>query len=138
PPTRNLPSGRRRNLGDEPRAALKRDVVPQPCERHDEPILDADQEIDVGQTPEQPSDKALEAQIAELHHRRPPPDGGEIADRPITKRRRRGFPGDARRDEPADIAAHLLGGRCDTWSHRPLFVTDCRRIADYEYLRMVR
>src|SRR5262249_38689833 len=37
-----------------------------------------------------------------------------------------------------DIAAHLLGGRCDTWSHRPLLVTDGCRVADHEYLRMIR
>src|SRR5262249_10626940 len=71
-------------------------------------------------------------------HRRPPPDGGELAGRPITKRRGRGFPGAARRDEPADIAPPLLCGPGGTRSHRTPFVMDRPRVAHHAYLRMVR
>ena len=40
--------------GDQPHAALERDVGPQPVEHHRKPVAEADQEVDVGGAPEQP------------------------------------------------------------------------------------
>src|SRR3954466_2752808 len=50
-----IPTG---DIGDQPRATLERDVVPEPRERDDEAVLHSDQEVDVGHAPEQPSHKA--------------------------------------------------------------------------------
>src|SRR5262245_39987364 len=80
--------------------------------------------------------KPLEAQAAELHHRGPPPDGGELAQVPIAKHRQR-FPRDARCNETADVAAHLLRRRRDTWNRLALLALDCSGVADHEHLRMV-
>jgi hypothetical protein len=39
--------------------ALEGKVFPQPIDCHDRPVPDAKQEINVGNTPEQPADKTL-------------------------------------------------------------------------------
>ena len=43
---------------DKTRAALKREIGPQPVERDDEAIAKADQEVDVHNAPKQPRDKS--------------------------------------------------------------------------------
>src|SRR5262245_47804247 len=101
-----------RHLGDQPRAALEGEVVPQPGERHDETVAQPDQEIDVGDAPEQPAEEALEVQRPHLHHRGAPSDRGEVAGVVIAERGP-GLPIEPRRDQLADIAAHLLGD----WRH---------------------
>src|SRR5207245_5175056 len=61
-----------------------------PLSLHDAlPISDPDQEIDVGQAPEQPTCEAGEGQAAQLHDRRLAPDGGEVALVTVAEGRRR-------------------------------------------------
>ena len=47
------------HAGDEPRAALKSDVGPEPLRCHDQPIAKADQEVDVGDAPDPPGKPPL-------------------------------------------------------------------------------
>ena len=65
------------------------------------------------------------------------PDGGELAQVPITKHRQR-FPRDARCNKTADVAAHLLRRRRDTWNRLALLALDCSGVAHHEHLGMVR
>src|SRR5215468_10702005 len=74
------------HVGDQPRAALEGEVIPQPSERDDETIAQPDQEIDVGDAPEQPAEEALEVQRPHLHHRGAPSDRGEVAGVVIAER----------------------------------------------------
>ena len=65
--------------GDQPRAALERDVVPRPVERHDDAVAEADEEVDVRDAPQQPGEEAGERQPAELDDGALAPDGRERA-----------------------------------------------------------
>src|SRR5262249_59491710 len=60
--------------GDQPRAAVERDVRPGPLDHHDEPVAEADQEKDVDEQPEDPGEEAGEPEAADLA------DGGASAD----------------------------------------------------------
>src|SRR6266568_2679109 len=71
------PRNSTRRPGDQPGSALKREISPQPAERDDHPIAEADQIIDVGEGPDHPRDEAAQANPAEIDHRRLAPDGGE-------------------------------------------------------------
>src|SRR5690349_18721806 len=73
---------------------------------------------------------------AELHDRRPPSNGRELAQIAIAKRGQR-FSRQPRRDEPADIVSHLLGGRRDPWNRLAILAMDRGRVTDHEYLGMI-
>ncbi len=124
----------RRHARDQPRAALEGHVVPQPGERHHETVPDLDQEEDVDDAPEQPAEEAAQLQAAELHHRGAPSDGGEIALVAIAERRRRRRAGDACRDQPSHIAAHLLGGGRDARNAAARRIGHGGGVADREHL----
>src|SRR4029079_19175824 len=53
---------RRAILGYQTGTALKGDVVPCPVDRHQEPVTETDQKIDVRHAPKRPSEEALEVQ----------------------------------------------------------------------------
>src|SRR5579885_3733933 len=76
-------------FGNEPRPALVGDVIPQPDEGDDETVAQADQEIDVHDAPEQPAGEARQFQPTQLHDGRTPADRRQIAEMPVTERRRR-------------------------------------------------
>src|ERR1043166_9134006 len=73
-------------LRDEPGAALAAGVDPQPVDRDGEPGAQADQEIDVGDAPDPPRDRAAHFDAAEIDHRRALADLREIAGMAIDKR----------------------------------------------------
>ena len=59
-----------RHAGDQPGAALERDVVPEPVGRDHEPVAEADQEVDVRDAPQQPGDEARQLEAAPSGRRR--------------------------------------------------------------------
>jgi len=61
------------------RAALEREIGPQPVERHDDGVPEADQKVDVHDHPDQPSHKAAQPNPAKIDNSGFAPDGGEIA-----------------------------------------------------------
>src|SRR5215204_4881591 len=71
--------GERVVVRDQPRAALRRKIVPQPREGDDESVARADQEIDVRDAPEYPTDEAGDIEISEMHDGGPAADGREVA-----------------------------------------------------------
>src|SRR5215467_598965 len=78
---------RPRYARDEPRAALEGDVAPAPAQRDSEAVAEPDQEVDVGEAPQQPRRKSRELDAAELRHRAFAPDGRHGAEVAITERR---------------------------------------------------
>ena len=58
-------------LRDQPRRALVAQVDPQPAQRDAEAVAQADQEVDVGDTPEPPRDGAAQLELAEIDHGEP-------------------------------------------------------------------
>src|SRR4051794_27014320 len=73
-------SGRRARLqGDKASAALKRQVSPGPARGDDEAVAQANQEVDVGDAPHQPTEEAGQLDAPDLYHRRLSPDRREIA-----------------------------------------------------------
>src|SRR5882724_3900343 len=60
---------RKSTLRDQPRTALIGEIAPQPRDRDHEAVADADQKINVRDTPEQPADEAGELDPVEFHHR---------------------------------------------------------------------
>src|SRR5690349_6926646 len=75
-------SGRRLDtdgVGDQPGAAGVGEIVPEPAQRHREPVAQADQEVDVDQAPEGPGGKAGQRQVIDLHDRGGAAGRGEIA-----------------------------------------------------------
>src|SRR5277367_6158125 len=98
---------------DEPRAALVTRVNPQPVDRDTQAIADPNQKVDVGEAPEPPGERALELDPAEVDHRAPLADRGEVASMLIMEGRRRGRAAEPGSDDLGDIGALLLGGGSD-------------------------
>src|SRR5262245_11875636 len=73
--------------GDQPAAALERDVAPRPVERDRKPVLEADQKIDVRHAPQQPGEESGELELAELRDGAFAPDGRERAEIAIAEGR---------------------------------------------------
>ena len=80
-----ISSGGRRQLsvdsrsGDQPDTALVCQVGGRPLQHHRDPVPEPDQEEDVQEQPEQPSEIAREPQEAEIRDRGVAADGGEVA-----------------------------------------------------------
>src|SRR5215469_12588407 len=96
------------SAGDEASAALKRDVSPEPIEDDDQPIAEADQEINVDRAPEEPRKASRQTHEAEIGHRRFSSDCGEIAEVAITKSAGPGGALGVGDDRPGDEAPLLL------------------------------
>src|ERR1700674_1951014 len=122
---------------DEPGAALKGEIRPQPAQRDDQAVAEADQVIDVRQRPDQPGDEAAQVNPAEVDHRRLAPDGGEVAVVAIAEGRRRRPAREPRRDQLADVGALLLRHRRDTRQRLAALAHVCG-VADDEDFRMTR
>src|SRR5690606_37334752 len=90
------------------RTALAGQVDPQPAHGHEQPFLEVDQEVDVGDAPNPPGEPAGEAEPAEVDHRRPAADGGEIALVPIAEGQGLGVAGKTGADHPGRVLAGLL------------------------------
>src|SRR3984885_2529177 len=124
--------------GDEARAALVTHINPQPVDRHAQPVADADQKVDVGEAPQPPGELALELDPAEVDHRPPLADRGQISRVLVAKGRRRGGAAKPGPDDLGDIGALLLGGWRDAWNRLPIRAKDDRRVADGENLTLSR
>ena len=68
------------DAGDQARAALERDVVPQPVQRDDGAFSKTDQKLDVRYAPEYTRVETGEPQAAYFHHGELPSDGRERAE----------------------------------------------------------
>src|SRR5689334_14419749 len=97
-------------LRDQPRRALVADVDPQPAQRDAEAVAQPDQEVDVGDTPDPPGERAAQLEAAEVDHREPLADLRQAAGMAVAERRG-GAAREPRLDALGDIAALLLGGR---------------------------
>src|ERR1051326_789530 len=71
------PVHRRHVVGDQPRAALERQIIPEPFECDHQPMARSDQKINVDDAPEQPAEEAAQAEPADRHDGGAPADGGE-------------------------------------------------------------
>ena len=58
-------------LRDQPRGPLVAHVDPEPAQRDAQPMAQADQEVDVGNAPDPPRDRAAQLELAEVDHREP-------------------------------------------------------------------
>src|SRR3954468_22185406 len=76
-------------LRDQPGAALLARVDPQPVDRDAEPVAQADQEIDVGDAPDPPRQRAAQFYAPEIDHRQPLADLRQVARMLVRKRRKR-------------------------------------------------
>src|SRR5262245_47009261 len=64
---------------DQARAAAIGEIGPRPLEHHEEPVLEAYQEVDVDREPEHPGREAAEAETADVADRAAAPDRGHLA-----------------------------------------------------------
>ena len=99
-------------LGDQPRGTLVAGVNPDPAQRHAEAIAQADQEVDVGDAPDPPGDRAAQLEPAEIDHGEALADLREAAGMLVAERRQR-LALEPRLDRRRDIAPFLLRRRCD-------------------------
>src|SRR5947209_5756066 len=66
-------------LRDQPRGALVAGVDPEPAQCDTEAVAEPNQEVDVGDAPDPPGDRAAQLDAAEVDHREPLADLGEAA-----------------------------------------------------------
>src|SRR5689334_14047767 len=76
-----------RALGDQARCALVANVIPQPAQRDAQAVAQADQEVDVGDAPDPPRDRAAQLDRAEIDHRLALADLRQTAGMVIMERR---------------------------------------------------
>jgi hypothetical protein len=91
-------------------------------ERDAEPVANADQEIDMGEAPEPPRQRAAQLDPAEVDDGAPLADAREVSGVLVAKSGRRGLAVEPRADRFGDIRAFLLGGRrwpCFLRARRP-------------------
>src|SRR6476661_4561610 len=99
-------------LRDEARPPLIREIGPRPFQHHDDAVPEADQEEDVDEDPEQPGDEPAEMEPADVGHRLPPSDDGELALVPITEGLAR-LSGEVSPNRSRRVSAHLNRGGGD-------------------------
>src|SRR6185312_12290200 len=87
------------SLRDEPGAALIARMNPQPTQCHAEPVPQADQKIDVGDTPYPPGNGAAQLDAAEIDDRAPLADLRQAAGVYVAEWRRRRVATQARLDD---------------------------------------
>src|SRR5436305_9554489 len=94
-------------LRDQARSALLAGVDPQPVDGDAEPVAEADQEVDVGDAPDPPSQRAAQSYAPEIDHRQPFADLREIAG-VLVNERRQCFAAQPRPDGVRDVTSLLL------------------------------
>src|SRR4051794_11105916 len=99
-------------LRDQPRGALVADVDPEPAQGDAEPMAQPDQEVDVGDPPDPPGERATQLDAAEIDYREPFADLRQAAGVAVAEWRR-GASRQSRLDGVRDIAALLLGSGRD-------------------------
>src|SRR5882672_877058 len=97
-------------LRDQPRGALIAHIDPQPADRDAEPVAQADQEVDVGDTPYPPCQGAAQLDAPEIDHRLALADLRQAAGMLVSEQSRRAA-AQARLDGIRDIASLLFGCR---------------------------
>src|SRR5258707_5310266 len=110
-PSSDIESAKR--AGDQASAALEGEIGPQPVERHDDAVPEADQKVDVRDHPDQPGHKAAQPNPAKIDDGGFAPDGGEIAIVAISERFNSLHAAQASFNEVADVTALLFGDRGD-------------------------
>src|SRR5258708_16572161 len=122
-------------LRNQPRGALIAHVNPQPAQRDAEPVAQADQEIDVGDTPDPPCERAAQFDAAEIDNRLALADLRQAAGMLVTDRRARAA-AQPRLYRFGDITALLLGGRGDAGDRLSVRTVDGDGIADRKNIGM--
>src|SRR3954464_4580349 len=122
-------------LGDQARAALAASVDPQPVDGDAEPVAQADQEVDVGDAPNPPCQRAAHLDPAEIDYRQPLADLRQIAGMLVDEWSNVAA-GETRLDGAGDITALLFRGRSNTRHGIAIWVIDHHCVADGEYVRM--
>jgi hypothetical protein len=123
------------SLRDQPRGALVAGVDPEPAQCDAQPVAEADQEVDVGDAPYPPCDGAAQLDAAEIDHRQALADLRKAAGMLVAERARRGA-AQARSYGFGDVAALLLGGRCDAGHRLAVPGVDADGVADRKDLGM--
>src|SRR6266436_3250058 len=124
-------------LGNQPRRALIAHVNPQPAQRDAEPVAQADQEIDVRDAPDPPCEGAAQLDASEIDDRLALADLRQAAGMLVTEWS--GFAAaQPRFYQLGDIAALLLGGRCDAGDWLSVWTVDSDCVADGEDVGMTR
>jgi hypothetical protein len=117
---------------------LRSEVRPRPFEQDDDAVAKADQEQNVDDDPQKPSDEAGDAQEAEVRHRRRLADRRQIPLVHVVKRLG-GLPGDRTDDVVGRDPALLHGGGCKPGNRLSrLLVAQRCEIADHEGFAMTR
>src|SRR5579872_1092516 len=125
------------SLRDQPRGALVADVVPEPADGDAEPVAQTDQEVDVGDAPDPPSDSAAQFDRSEIDHRLAFADLGK-ASRVMVAEWRRRFAAQARLDRCRDVTALLLGRRRNAGHGFSVRARNADGIANREDVGMAR
>src|SRR5712675_2863386 len=100
------------SLRDQPRGALVAGVDPEPAQRDAEAVAQADQEIDVGDAPDPPRQRAAQLDAAEIDHRLALADLRQAAGVLVAERANRRAV-EPRLDDLRDIAPFLFCRRRD-------------------------
>src|SRR5262249_30563407 len=139
-PTAAIPEDDRSGVraGDEPGAAVERDIGPEPLRHYRKPVAVANQEEDMDHAPEQPGRVAGRSDPAEVGNGRSAADGGQAAEVAIAEGPGRSVPGKHPPDACGNEGALLLGGRRQTRNGAAAFVEDQGRVADDEDSGMAR
>ena len=121
--------------GDEPRATLEGQVVPRPVHQYGQAIAEADQEIDMGEAPDQPGHEAGKAKGPELGHGALAADRGHAPEVAIAERRQVAAAG-AGVQELRHIDALLLCDGRNPGQGPSVRPGGMGGVAEHEYLRM--
>jgi hypothetical protein len=115
-------------LRDQASSTLEGEIGPEPAHGHQKAVVEADQQIDVGDPPDEPGDEALELEAAPMHHRRVAADHRQIAAAVEAERRCAGSAGRSRpattRRWQSGTAGAGTGGNCGGRS--PSRAGECR------------
>src|ERR1700679_1347231 len=106
-------------------------MTPEPADGDAEAIAQADQEVDVGNTPYPPRQRSAQLDCAEIDHRLAFADLGQASGMAVTKRRGRcaGYPSENR---CRDMASLLFGGGRDAGNRISRGVRNGDGVADRE------
>ena len=116
-------------IDDQPGAALVGQIRPEPFERHDQAIAEADQKIDMHKAPGEPAEPAAQPEPAKIRDRLAPANYSHAADVAIPEGPGFGSAGEPGCDHARDIGALLLRNgrdprqgpaRPSTWAVSPM------------------
>jgi hypothetical protein len=119
------------SLSDQTRAALIASMNPQPVDDDAEPIAQANQKVDVGETPNPPGKGAAQLDPAEVDDGQALADRGETAGMPIAGLQRC-VAAQPASDDLRDVASLLFGGGRYPGDRLSVGAGDRHRIADRE------